>query len=384
MIGEALILFVILLSFANGSNDVSTGIATLAGSGVSGYKRAIVWGTFWTVSGSVVASFFALEMVKTFSLGGIAGPGIEGPGNVFPLAVTCGAFLWVMFSSRYGLPVSTTHAITGAFCGAGVIAAGISGVKWSTLGSKIFLPLVFSPFIALAVTWLLFPLVRKVSSLTESYCVCLEVRQEVPVKPVLNSYWSSISEPVPGVYPVSEADIKAGSKDSCSQMFYSPFRMEVLDIFHWISAGLTSFARGVNDTPKIAALALGFASVSTGPGRDTLLYFLLIAAAMGIGSMISGLRVTETLGDKVTSLDNRQGLAANLTTSFLVTIAARFGLPVSTTHVSGSSVIGVGLRRGIKGVRWNVVHEMLLAWIVTIPVSALFAVFAYYLFDLWI
>lgn len=382
MIGEALILLVILLSFANGSNDVSTGIATLVGSGISSYRKAIAWGTLCTVTGSLVAAFFALEMVRTFSMEGLLGS-TRGLDNMFPLAVTAGAFFWVILASRYGLPVSTTHAITGAFCGAGIVAAGFYGVTWSAVGKKIFLPLAFSPFIALGITWLLFPVVRKVSSWTESYCLCLEVRQEIPLRPVADSQWYHFDQAEPGFYSPPGAQVMVGDKNSCSETFYSPFRMELLDIFHWLSAGLTSFARGVNDTPKIAALAFGIGVINFETQINTLLYFIFIAAAMGLGSLVSGLRVTETLADKVTPMDNRQGLAANLTTSLLVTVAARFGLPVSTTHVSGSSVIGIGLRRGKDTVRWNVVREMLLAWIVTIPVSALIALCTFLLMDIW-
>lgn len=151
MIAVALILLVVMLSFANGANDVSKGIATLAGSGITNYRKAIIWGTIWTMAGAMVSAFFALEMVKTFSAGGVV-KSTANLNQMFPVAVTIGAFIWVIFASKTGLPVSTTHAITGALCGAGIIAVGFNGITWPILGKKIFLPLVFSPIVALGIS----------------------------------------------------------------------------------------------------------------------------------------------------------------------------------------------------------------------------------------
>ncbi len=128
MINTALTLLVIMLSSANGTNDVSKGIATLVGSGITNYRTAIIWGAIWTIAGAIVAAFFSIEMLKTFSAGGI----VKSTANLnetFPVAVTLGAFIWVIFASKTGLPVSTTHAITGALCG-----ANCSGmIQWSNM-----------------------------------------------------------------------------------------------------------------------------------------------------------------------------------------------------------------------------------------------------------
>ncbi|MFQ5788363.1 MAG: inorganic phosphate transporter, partial [Thermodesulfobacteriota bacterium] len=107
--------------------------------------------------------------------------------------------------------------------------------------------------------------------------------------------------------------------------------------------------------------------------------FLIIAIAMGIGSYLWGFRVTETLSEKVTPMDHHEGLAANLTTSLLVGVAARFGLPVSTTQVSSGAIIGVGLKHGVRMIGWKTVTEMILAWLITLPVSAILAYFAFHI-----
>ncbi len=374
MISTALILLVVMLSFANGSNDVSKGIATLVGSGITKYRKAIIWGTIWTIAGAIVAAFFSLEMVKTFSAGGVV-KSTANLNKMFPVAVTIGAFIWVIFASKTGLPVSTTHAITGALCGAGIVAVGFNGVTWPILGKKIFLPLAFSPIVALGISWLFFPIIRMASSRAERYCVCLEVREGVSYKPILDK--SGALAAVAQINPFPQATLVAAEKNACSESLSSPIRLEVLDLFHWLSSGMTSFARGLNDAPKIAALAFGMGSFGT--HLHSTFYFVGIALAMGIGSIVSGLRVTETLAEKVTPMSPQEGFVANLTTSLLVTTAARFGLPVSTTHVSSGAIIGIGLKRGQETVRWKVVFEMILAWIVTLPVSALIALLAFWI-----
>src|SRR5213593_3860651 len=113
------ILLVLGLAFANGTNDVSKSIATLAGSGITNYRTAIIWGTAWTVIGACASGLVATAMVRTFSRGLIQ-PDVAIPSAV-TLSVLIGAMSWVLLASRTGLPVSTTHAIAGAIVGAGLI-----------------------------------------------------------------------------------------------------------------------------------------------------------------------------------------------------------------------------------------------------------------------
>jgi len=105
--------------------------------------------------------------------------------------------------------------------------------------------------------------------------------------------------------------------------------------------------------------------------------FVGAALAMGLGSFIGGYRVTEVLAEKVTKMDHVEGLSANVATSSLVLITATMGLPVSTTHVSSSAIIGIGLLKGLHAVRWATVRAMGLAWVVTLPVAGLLAGLAY-------
>jgi PiT family inorganic phosphate transporter len=149
-------------------------------------------------------------------------------------------------------------------------------------------------------------------------------------------------------------------------------RVNAMDSLHWLTSGATSFFRGMNDTPKI--LALGVRAAAT-TGVATKWFFLLVALAMGLGSYITGRRVTETLAGKVTTIRHDDGFAANLVTSALVGIASFYALPVSTTHVSTGAITGVGARKG--DVRWRMVRDMVVAWVVTLPVAGLIAALAY-------
>ena len=124
-------------------------------------------------------------------------------------------------------------------------------------------------------------------------------------------------------------------------------------------------------------LLLGSASATWPNPLWQLVAFGGVALALGLGSYFGGLRVTEVLAEKVTRMDHAEGLSANLTTSSLVLISGTLGLPVSTTHVSSSAIIGIGLLKGLNALRWTTVRDMALAWVVTLPAAALLASLAY-------
>jgi len=349
------------LAYANGANDASKGIATLVGSGVTGYRRALAWATLWTVAGASAAAVMSGALIKTFSTG-IINAGVQLTGS-FPIAVLAGATAWVLLASRTGMPVSTTHAITGALCGAGVVAFGWQGVRWMSLGNKVVLPLLLSPFIALAAQWLLFPLLRPLLATIGSRCACVEMRLRVVAE--TNSGAMLMQEdPVPMALHV-------GHLENCRGRSTTVAGIALDDALHWLSSGLTSFARGLNDAPKIIAPGLFITSLVQ---IDATFLFWIVGPAMGVGSYLAGRKVTETLAEKVTPMSTVEGLAANSITSFLVAFASRWGLPVSTTHVSAGAITAIGLRRTPRAVRWDTVTAMLEAWVITIPASAVMAV----------
>ena len=364
-------LLVLALAFANGTNDVSKAIATLVGSGVTDYRTAIAWGTAWTMAGAGAAAMVAGAMVKTFSNGLLQTGTIIS--STITLAILFGAMAWVFFASRTGLPVSTTHALTGAIVGTGLAAFAGEGLLWPAIGKKIALPLLLSPFLALGISLLLHPSVRLLADRWAGACLCVMPASRALVTISAKGNTRTVFQSTSFGQPV--VDIPA----HCDRAGLEGLVLG-LDTIHWISSGLASFARGTNDAPKIVAmLLLGSASVTWPSTLFQITAFGGVALAMGLGSYFGGLRVTEVLAEEVTRMDHAEGLTANLTTSALVLCSGWLGLPVSTTHVSSSAIIGIGLIKGLSAIRWSTVRDMVLAWVITLPAAAGFAALAYLL-----
>src|SRR4051794_11950511 len=161
MVSTALLLIVLavlFLAYSNGANDNFKGVATLFGSGTCSYRTALIWATITTLAGSLLALALAHGLVDAFKGKGLV-PDAVTTQPAFLLAVGLGAALTVMLATWTGLPVSTTHALTGGLVGAGLIAAS-GEVRFAALGTSIVLPLLASPLIAIALTVLIYPLFK--------------------------------------------------------------------------------------------------------------------------------------------------------------------------------------------------------------------------------
>ena len=145
---------------------------------------------------------------------------------------------------------------------------------------------------------------------------------------------------------------------------------KILDGLHFLSAGAVSFARGLNDTPKIVALAAAFGGLAL----DRLI--LVVALVMAVGGLVSARRVAETMSRRITRLNHGQGLTANLVTAFLVIFASHLGVPVSTTHVSCGALFGIGAANGRA--RWATIGGIASAWVMTLPIAAAVAALGFW------
>ena len=350
------------VAWANGANDVSKGVATLVGSRLATYRQGLSWGTGWTVAGSVAALVFTTALLRTFSTGLVTGDVAES--SLFPLCVATGAFTWVLFASRTGLPVSTTHALAGAIVGTGVAAAGLSGVRWVLVLTSVALPLAVSPVLAAGLTYLAHAAVRRHLSTAAQYCVCVVQRPLTALgNGLLPDHASSgASTSLAASLPLVVMD----EEPACAQE-REVSGVRVTDAAHWMTSAALSFARGLNDTPKIVALAM-VAAMGAGLGAAPL--YVACAVAMSAGSLVAGRRVTHTLAEGVTEVTPLEGLAASGVAAALVLAASFVALPVSTTHVATGAIVGAGMGSGAQGVRWQTVSGFVAAWVITLPVSA--------------
>lgn len=307
----ALFIAVCCVAYTNGANANFKGVASLYGSGTTTLRTAAVWGTVATFAGSVTALFLASELLATFGGKGVV-PDALAVAPEFLCAVAVGAAATSFLATRFGFPVSTTHALVGALVGAGL--AGSGDVHFAALGKAVVFPLFFSPLVAVVLGALALVVLTRL-----------------------------------GLAPDR--------------------RTPALDVLHFLSAGAASFARGLNDTPKIVAPMLVV------PGLGGHWAFLIVAAAIALGGCLDIKNVAETLGKKVTGMNPGQGFAACLVTSVLVTTASLHSMPVSTTHVSVGSLTGMGAVSG--RLHWRKVGEILLAWVSTVPCGAALGALAY-------
>ncbi|MBD2410984.1 phosphate permease [Nostoc calcicola FACHB-389] len=310
----SLFLATLFLAYSNGANDNFKGVATLFGSRTSSYQTAILWSTFTTFAGAVTATFSANTLIKNFSGKGLV-PNAIANAPEFHLAVAIAAGLTVLIATFMGFPISTTHSLIGAIVGAGLVAIGLQ-VNFAALLSSFLLPLLLSPIIAIffgAVIYSLFDYINSKSNV------------------IVND--------------------------------------KIIGTCHFISAGIVSFARGLNYTPKMISLILIIEYFSIQGGMIT------IAIAMALGGLLNSQKVAITMSEKITSMNHTQGFSANIVTGVLVITANQFGLPVSITHLSVGSIVGVGLIGKKSNVR--VFYQILLSWILTLPSTAIISGITY-------
>ena len=360
------------LAYANGANDNFKGVASLYGSRTCGYRTALVWATATTFAGSVSSFFLAQALLKKFTGKGLVPEAIVGSAP-FLLAVALGAGLTVILATRLGFPISTTHGLTGAIVGCGLVAVG-GAVNFSALGKGFVLPLLLSPFLAVllgAALYFLLHLARHGVGVKKEWCICLGSEERVIAQPRPESVLS-MRAAVPAIsLTVDEA---ANCRERYAGSMIGIDAQTLMDGGHFLSAGVVSFARGLNDTPKMVAMLLIL------PAFDLRWAFLGVAAIMATGGIFHARRIAETMGKKITAMNHGQGFSANLATGILVILASKYGLPVSTTHVSCGSLFGIGWTTGEANPR--VIFSIILSWLVTLPCAAGLAALAYWLLTL--
>ena len=357
----------VALAYANGANDNFKGVAALHGSGAANYRLALIWATITTLLGSVAAVLLSGTLIKSFG-----GKGLIDVARVvepaFASAVALGGGLTVLIATRLGMPVSTTHGLIGALIGTGLVAG--SSLNLATLGSKFVIPLLLSPLLAIVVTGAVYPLLRFARQrlgVESEFCLCVGMKEVEAISQTALNCQSIVLE------KSRELTVSTGQRAT----FESRYHGQVLGVDagtalirgHFISSGIVSFARGLNDTPKIAALLL------LAPAFGPKVSLFTVGLAMAVGGWIASRRVAETMSQRITTLNHGQGLTANVITGLIVIGASRFGLPVSTTHVSCGSLFGIGAATG--GARREVIATIMISWLITLPMAGGLAALSY-------
>lgn len=311
------VVLALVFDFINGFHDAANAIATVVSTRVLKPRTAVLYGGVLNFAGAMAGT----EVAATI------GKGLVNASSITIHTVLCtviAAIVWNLFTWWKGLPTSSSHAIMGALLGATFFSTvnGADNIIASALIKKILLPMTISPMMGIGIGFLI----------------------------MLILTWI--------VYRMNVGKVnKAFGK------------LQIL------SAGFMAFNHGMNDAQKCMGI-IALALVLTFPenGFDVPLWVKLSCAiAMGLGTMTGGWRIIHTLGSKMIKLQPIHGFAAETTAGIIINAASHLGIPVSTTHVITTSIMGVGATRGLSAVRWGIVGNIVWAWILTIPLTFLLA-----------
>jgi inorganic phosphate transporter, PiT family len=320
-----LIIFIIgialVFDFTNGFHDSANSISTVVSTKVLSPRNAVVFAAFFNF---IAAFAFGVAVASTISkIIQTANVAIE----VIPyiiLASLIGAISWNLITWYFGLPTSSSHALIGGLVGAGISAVGIVAIKWSTVGLVVMF-MVISPLVGLACGFLFMVVVLNLTRKAD--------------KSTADSYFKRLQ--------------------LCSAAAYS-------------------FSHGTNDAQKTMGIILpllysiGYYGASVDPNNLPVpLWVILIAhAAIALGTLSGGWRIVKTMGYKITKLRPVHGFAAETAGAGTILGASALGIPVSTTHIICTSIMGVGTTMGASAVKWGIARTIALAWILTIPLAA--------------
>ena len=313
----AVVALTLVFDFVNGFHDTANAIATVVSTRALSPMVAIVYAGILNFAGAMMGTEVAATIDK----------GLVDASAISLHTVLCtitAAIVWNLITWYKGLPTSSSHAIVGSLLGATYFSmdAGTDSIIWTAVQHKVLVPMVASPALGISIGFTVMVLLT----------------------------WA--------VYKFNAVTIN-----------------RVFGKLQILSAGFMAINHGRNDAQKsmgIIALALLLA-YPTDHFDVPLWVKISCAIAMGLGTMMGGWRIIRTMGSKMIKLQPIQGFAAETTASLIIGTASHWGIPVSTTHVITTSIMGVGSAQRLSAVRWGVVGNIVWAWVLTIPLTFLFA-----------
>ncbi len=322
----AIVALALFFDYTNGAHDSANAIATIVSTKVLSPKVAVVMAASLNLAGA----FMGEQVAKTIGSGIVNADVVAGCQGIV-LAALFGAIFWNLLTWYLGLPSSSSHALIGGLMGAAVAYSGFNALNFLSIFEKVIIPLVLSPL----------------AGFVGGYAIMVLL----------------------------------------SWMFHKAKPRKVNTLFRKlqiVSSAFMATSHGQNDAQKtmgIITLAL-YLSHEIPAIHVPFWVKLSCALAMGLGTATGGWKIVKTMGHKIFKLEPIHGCAAETAAALVITGASHFGAPISTTHVISTSVLGVGASKRLSAVRWGVAGNMVVAWIITIPASALVAGGAFYLLKL--
>lgn len=384
-----------LTAWAIGTNDFANSAGPAVGAKVLGVGEAIVICAVFELAGAVFFGSFVTETVSHELIGTAARnqlPGVMAQGMT---AAMLAAVIWLVTASVLGWPVSTTHAVVGAIVGFGIAGFGIDAVQWGRLETIglgwLVSPLmgaVFGFVLMQTISWLILKArdpARRARIWGPFYVMlAMLLISLLTLDDLLRQMGIELGAEAPLILPliIVVAVVVAGLVLSLSSWVSGPeARFGPITVFTMCAM---AFAHGSNDVanavgPMVAVLRTVEAGFS--PAQGTVPFWLFVVGGVGIvaGASMFGFRVVGTVGRRITLLTPCRAYAIMLSTSVVILLASRQGIPVSTTHTLVGAVVGVGLAGGMERVHYGTVAQVMLAWLLTLPVTASLAAAVFFL-----
>lgn len=316
----------LVFDFINGFHDTANAIATSVSTKALKPRHAIILAATMNFVGAMAFTGVAKTITKD-----IVDPFVLENGSVVILAALISGIAWNLITWYYGIPSSSSHAIIGSIAGAAIAASGF-GVLNASGFLKILQALLLSPILAFTVGFI--------------------------------------------VYSIFKVIFKNNNLTKTNKRFR---------LFQVATAALQSFTHGTNDAQKAMGI-ITMALIANGYSDSTDIQLWVqfsCALAMGLGTSVGGWKIIKTVGGKIMKIRPVNGVAADITGASVIFGATAIGLPVSTTHVISSSILGVGSAHRLKGVKWGTAQRMLITWVITLPISATIAAITYYILNLF-
>ncbi|MBC8521748.1 MAG: inorganic phosphate transporter [Methanomicrobia archaeon] len=323
-----IIVLALLYDFLNGANDSANAIATVIATKALTPLKALSLASFFNVAGA----FAFTEVAKTIGKGIVPPESLTT--NIFLVVLISGligAITWTYICTTLGIPISVTHSLVGAILGAGIVAGGRGIINWDVLNNKVFLAIALGPFAGFVAGAVLFSLI--------SWLLYLFFKKTPSTK-------------TEGIFK----------------------KLQI------ISASFMAFSHGMNDTQN----AMGVITVALLIGGFIPAFYvpwwvkLTCGSVMAMGTLLMGWKVIRTMGWRLTKLEPKHGFSAETGAGIAVVAVSLAGMPVSTTHVIGSAVIGGSFFQSLQRIRWSEVGKMFTAWVITIPIAAAIGGTAYW------